>query len=207
LPGAGKGTQAARLKDIVGLPHVTTGDLFRENIAKETALGKQAKEYYDAGKLVPNELTIGMLLERIGQPDCADGCMIDGFPRNLEQAEALDQALAKSGKAIGKALYIEVSEDELVRRLSGRWLCAKCGAVYHEVSAPPKAAGVCDNCGNELTQRADDKPDVVRTRLKVNMENMQPLVDFYSAQSKLTAVNGERDAAAVTEDLKRALGK
>jgi len=207
LPGAGKGTQAARLKDIVGLPHVTTGDLFRENIAKGTPLGKQAKEYYDAGKLVPNELTIGMLLDRIGQPDCADGCMIDGFPRNLEQAEALDQALAKSGKDIGKALYIEVPEDELVRRLSGRWLCAKCGAVYHEVSAPPKSAGVCDNCGNELTQRADDKPDVVRTRLKVNMENMQPLVEFYSAQSKLTAVNGERDAEAVTEDLKRALGK
>jgi adenylate kinase len=207
LPGAGKGTQAARLKDVLGLPHVTTGDLFRENIANGTPLGKQAKEYYDAGKLVPNELTIGMLLDRIGQPDCADGCMIDGFPRNLEQAEALDAALAESGKSIGRALYIEVSEDELVRRLSGRWLCAKCGAVYHEVSAPPNAPGVCDNCGSELTQRTDDRPDVVRTRLKVNMENMQSLMDHYAAQGKLTAVNGERDAEAVTEDLKRALGK
>jgi adenylate kinase len=205
LPGAGKGTQAALLKDDLGLPHVTTGDLFRENMAKETELGKQAKEYYDAGKLVPNELTIGMLLDRIAQSDCANGCMFDGFPRNLEQAEALDKALATDGKQIDAALYIEVSEDELVRRLSGRWLCSKCGAVYHEVSAPPKTAGVCDKCGNELSQRSDDKPDVVRTRLKVNMENMQPLVDFYGKQGNLSTVNGERDAAAVTADLKKAL--
>lgn len=207
LPGAGKGTQASLLKDELGLPHVTTGDLFRANIAEETDLGKKAKEYYDAGKLVPNEITIGMLLDRIAQPDCANGCMIDGFPRNLEQAEALESALKADGKQIGHALYIEVSEDELVRRLSGRWLCGKCGAVYHEVSAPPKTEGVCDKCGNELGQRADDKPDVVRTRLKVNMENMQPLVDFYSAQGKLSKVNGERDAAAVTADLKQALRK
>lgn len=207
LPGAGKGTQAALLKDDLGLPHVTTGDLFRENIAKETPLGKQAKEYYDAGKLVPNELTIGMLLDRIAQPDCANGCMLDGFPRNLEQAEALDKALEAGGKQVDKALYIKVSEDELVRRLSGRWLCPKCAAVYHEVSAPPKTAGVCDKCGSELTQRADDKPDVVRTRLQVNMENMQPLVDYYDAQGKLSSVDGERDAPAVTADLKAALGK
>jgi adenylate kinase len=205
LPGAGKGTQAARLKQDLGLPHVTTGDLFRENIANETELGKQAKPYYDAGELVPNELTIGMLLDRIKQPDCANGCMLDGYPRNVEQAEALDAALAAAGKSIDRALYIKVSEDELVRRLSGRWLCPKCAAVYHEVSQPPAKPGVCDNCGSELTQRSDDKPDVVRNRLHVNMANMQPLVDYYGGQGKLTAVDGEQDPDAVRADLRRAL--
>jgi adenylate kinase len=146
-----------------------------------------------------------MLLERIKQPDCANGCMFDGYPRNVQQAEALDAALTDAGKAIDKALYIEVSEDELVRRLSGRWLCPKCAAVYHEVSQPPAKPGVCDKCGSELTQRSDDKPDVVRNRLRVNMENMQPLVDYYGGQGKLTVINGERDAEAVTADLKRAL--
>ncbi|MEX0683343.1 MAG: adenylate kinase [Dehalococcoidia bacterium] len=205
LPGAGKGTQAARLKDELGLPHITTGDLFRENIAGETELGKQAKPYYDAGQLVPNELTIGMLLDRIKQPDCANGCMFDGYPRNVEQAVALDQVLASAGKQIDKALYIEVPADELVRRLSGRWLCPNCGAVYHEVSQPPSTAGVCDKCGSKLSQRSDDKPDVVRTRLDVNMTNQEPLVEYYTGQNKLTTVNGERDADAVTADLKQAL--
>jgi adenylate kinase len=205
LPGAGKGTQAALLKESLGLPHVTTGDLFRENIANETELGKQARPFYDAGDLVPNELTIGMLLDRIKQPDCANGCMFDGYPRNVEQAVALDQALTSAGKNIEKALYIKVSEEELVRRLSGRWLCPKCAAVYHEVSQPPATPGICDKCGSELTQRSDDKPDVVRNRLKVNMGNMQPLVDYYTGQGKLTAINGERDPEAVTADLKRAL--
>jgi adenylate kinase len=205
LPGAGKGTQAARLKEDLGLPHVTTGDLFRENIAAETALGKQAKPYYDAGDLVPDELTIGMLLERINQPDCANGCMFDGFPRNTEQAVALDEALAAAGKQIDRALYVKVAEDELVRRLTGRWLCPECAAVYHEVSAPPAKAGVCDKCGSELAQRSDDTPDIVRNRLKVNMDNMQSLVDHYSAQGKLTAVDGDRDPEAVSVDLRKAL--
>ncbi len=206
LPGAGKGTQAARLKDELGLLHVTTGDLFRENIARETELGKKAKPYYDAGDLVPNELTIGMLLDRIRQPDCANGCMIDGYPRNMEQALALDQALSSDGKQIDRAAYIEVSEDELVRRLSGRWLCPQCAAVYHEVSAPPAKEGVCDNCGSELTQRSDDKPDVVRNRLNVNIANMQPLVDHYAGQDKLSTVDGARDPEAVSADLRKALG-
>ncbi len=206
LPGAGKGTQAARLKDELGLLHVTTGDLFRENIARETELGKKAKPYYDAGDLVPNELTIGMLLDRIRQPDCANGCMIDGYPRNMEQALALDQALSSDGKQIDRAVYIEVSEDELVRRLSGRWLCPQCAAVYHEVSAPPAKEGVCDNCGSELTQRSDDKPDVVRNRLNVNIANMQPLVDHYAGQDKLSTVDGARDPEAVSADLRKALG-
>jgi len=205
LPGAGKGTQAARLKEGLGLPHITTGDLFRENIAAGTDLGKKVKPYYDAGDLVPNELTIGMLLDRISEPDCANGCLFDGFPRNVEQASALDQALAAAGKQIDRAAYIEVAEDELVRRLSGRWLCPKCAAVYHEVSAPPSKAGVCDKCGSELTQRSDDKPDVVRNRLKVNTGNMQSLVDYYAGQGKLTTVDGGRDADAVATDLRKAL--
>lgn len=205
LPGAGKGTQAARLKEELGLPHVTTGDLFRENIAAETELGKKAKPYYDAGDLVPNELTIGMLLERINQPDCANGCMFDGYPRNMEQAVALDQALASDGKQIDRAVYIEVAEDELVRRLSGRWLCAKCAAVYHEVSVPPAKAGFCDKCGSELTQRSDDKPEVVRNRLEVNIGNMQSLLDYYAGQDKLTVVDGGRDPEAVAADLRKAL--
>jgi adenylate kinase len=205
LPGAGKGTQAALLKETLGLPHVTTGDLFRENIAGETELGKQAQPYYDAGKLVPNELTIGMLRDRIKESDCAKGCLLDGFPRNIEQAKALDAALGEGGQQIDKALYIQVAEDELVRRLSGRWLCTNCGAVYHEVSAPPKKAGTCDRCGSELSQRSDDRADVVRTRLQVNMENMQPLVDYYAAQGKLTTVDGERDLADVSRDLEKAL--
>ncbi len=205
LPGAGKGTQAARLKEELGLPHVTTGDLFRENIAARTELGKKAMPYYDAGDLVPNELTIGMLLDRISQPDCANGCMFDGYPRNVEQAAALDQALTSAGKQIDRALYIEVPEDELVRRLSGRWLCPNCAAVYHEVSAPPAKAGLCDKCGSELTQRSDDKPDVVRNRLKVNIGNMQPLVDHYAGQDKLTTVDGSRDPEAVSADLRKAL--
>ncbi len=205
LPGAGKGTQAARLKEELGLPHVTTGDLFRENIAAETELGKKAKPYYDAGDLVPNELTIGMLLDRISKPDCANGCMFDGFPRNMEQASALDQALASAGRQIDRAVYIEVAEDELVRRLSGRWLCPRCAAVYHEISAPPAKAGVCDKCGSKLAQRSDDKPDVVRNRLKVNIGNMQPLVDYYARQDKLTTVDGGRDPEAVSADLRKAL--
>jgi adenylate kinase len=205
LPGAGKGTQAARLKEELGLPHVTTGDLFRENIAGETELGKKARPYYDAGDLVPNELTIGMLLDRISQPDCANGCMFDGYPRNMEQAVALDQALTSAGKQIDRALYIEVAEDELVRRLSGRWLCPDCAAVYHEVSAPPAKVGVCDKCGSELMQRSDDKPDVVRNRLKVNIGNMQPLVDYYAGQDKLATVDGGRDPETVLADLRKAL--
>ncbi len=203
LPGAGKGTQAQRLQGETGLVHVTTGELFRENIRNETELGKKAKPIVESGRLVPNDITIGMLLDRISQDDCRNGFMLDGFPRNTEQAEALDEALAKEGKQIDQAIYIKVSEDELVRRLAGRWSCPKCGAVYHEQSQPPKTAGVCDNCGSALTQRADDKPEVVRTRLEVNMKNLDPLLDFYGRQGKLAEVNGEREAEEIAEDLKR----
>jgi adenylate kinase len=205
LPGAGKGTQAARLTGPTGLAHVTTGELFRENIRNETELGKKAKEFVEGGLLVPDEITIGMLLDRISQPDCEKGFMLDGFPRTIEQAEALDRAVAGEGKQIDKAIYVKVSTDELVRRLAGRWNCKQCGAVYHEVSQPPAKAGICDNCGSDLYQREDDNPDVVRTRLEVNIKNLEPLLDYYGSQGKVIEIDGERDADAITEDIKKVL--
>lgn len=206
LPGAGKGTQAARLTGRTGLAHVTTGELFRKNIRQLTELGQKAKPFIEGGLLVPDEITIGMLLDRIFQPDCQRGCMLDGFPRNLEQAHALDQALEAEGKQIDKAIYIKVPTEELVTRLAGRWNCKDCGAVYHEVNLPPKVPGVCDNCGGGLYQREDDKPEVVRTRLEVNLEQMEPLLTHYRDQGKLTEVDGHRDPEAVTNDIARLLG-
>ena len=203
LPGAGKGTQAARLKDVTGLAHITTGELFRENIRLGTPLGKKAQEFYDAGKLVPDEITIGMLLDRMKSDDTKNGVMFDGFPRNTVQAGALDEALEAQGKRIDRAIYIRVDQEELVSRLAGRWNCANCGAVYHEKNHPPNKAEVCDNCGSQLTQRSDDKPDVVRTRLEVNLNNLQPLLDYYGNQGKLSEVDGERDPSSITADLKR----
>jgi len=205
LPGAGKGTQAARLTQPTGLAHVTTGELFRENIRNETELGKKAKEFVEGGLLVPDEITIGMLLDRISQADCQKGFMLDGFPRTIEQAEALDAAVEGQGRSIDKAIYVKVGTEELVRRLAGRWNCKQCGAVYHEVSQPPAKPGVCDNCGSELYQREDDKPDVVRTRLEVNIKNLEPLLAYYAKQGKVIEIDGERDADAITEDIKKAM--
>jgi adenylate kinase len=205
LPGAGKGTQAARLKEDTGLAHITTGELFRENIRNNTPLGQKAKSFVESGQLVPDEITIGMLLDRLQAPDCREGCMFDGFPRNTEQAAALDKALAADGHQIDRAIYIQVDQDELVSRLAGRWSCPKCGAVYHETNQPPADPGVCDNCGSELTQRADDKPDIVRTRLEVNLRNLEPLLEFYRKKGKLTEIDGDREADAITEDLKRVI--
>lgn len=198
LPGAGKGTQAARLARTSGLAHITTGEIFRENIRKGTELGKKAQPFVEKGLLVPDEITIGMLLDRIREPDCARGFMLDGFPRNMEQALALDRALAQEGKQIDRAIYIRVGTDELVRRLAGRWTCRQCGAVYHETNQPPNKPGVCDACGGELYQREDDKPEVVRTRIEVNLEKLEPLLAHYRAQGKLVEVDGERDVDAIT---------
>lgn len=198
LPGAGKGTQAALISQQAGLPHITTGELFRENIRKETGLGLKVKPYYDKGLLVPDEITIDMLLDRISQPDATKGFVLDGFPRNLDQAKALDEALAGQGKAIDRVVYIKVSTDELVRRLSGRWNCRQCGAVYHEESRPPKQAGVCDNCGGELYQRDDDRPDVVRTRLEVNLKELEPMLIHYRKACVLREADGEGDVEDVT---------
>ncbi|HLB26141.1 MAG TPA: adenylate kinase [Dehalococcoidia bacterium] len=207
LPGAGKGTQAALISEAKGMAHITSGGLFRENISKQTELGRQVQPYVEGGLLVPDRLTIGMLLERIGQPDAARGFILDGFPRNLEQARALDEALAGQGKAIDKALYVNVSPEELVRRLSGRWNCRQCGAVYHEQSMPPKAAGVCDRCGGELYQREDDKPDVVRRRLDVNTKETEPLLDYYRQAGKLVEVDGELPVEEVRDRLLAAMAR
>jgi adenylate kinase len=197
-PGAGKGTQAALLSEKLKLAHIASGDLFRQALAQGTPLGLKAKTYMEKGQLVPNEITINMVLERIQAPDCQGGVMLDGFPRNVEQAGALDEALKKADKGIDKTVYIKVSESELLKRLTGRWICRACQAPYHEVSSPPKAAGICDKCGGELYQRADDNADTIRNRLKVFFAETAPLIDYYSRAGKLLEVDGEGTAAEIS---------
>ena len=205
LPGAGKGTQAAMICQETGLVHITTGELFRENIRQQTELGRKAQPFVEQGLLVPDELTVGMLLDRIARPDAAQGFALDGFPRNLDQAKALDDALAREGKAIDKTIYIKVPTEELVRRLSGRWNCRQCGAVYHEQSMPPKQQGVCDRCGGQLYQREDDRPDVVRTRLDVNVKQTEPLLEYYRRDAKLVEVDGGLEVDQVKGQLLAAM--
>jgi adenylate kinase len=200
-PGVGKGTQAVILAEKTGLVHITTGELFREAIRQETDLGKQAKVYYDRGQLVPDHLTIAMLLERLSQGDCAGGCILDGFPRTLEQAAALDDALGREGKVIDKVVYIQAPEDELLSRLSGRWSCRQCGSVYHERFQPPREAGRCDQCGGELYQREDDKPETARRRLEVYAQQTAPLIDYYRERGKLLEIDGNKSVDDVAEDL------
>ncbi|MFH1032332.1 MAG: adenylate kinase [Chloroflexota bacterium] len=190
-PGAGKGTQAAKTAETLGLKPIASGDLFRQALEKKTELGLKAKSYMERGKLVPDEVTIKMVLERISAPDCQKGVIFDGFPRNLAQAEALDKALAGQGKAIDKVVYIKVSEEELMRRLGGRWICRKCQAPYHEINSPPKVAGKCDRCGGELYQRADDTAETVKKRLEVYFAETAPLIDYYTKSGKLVEINGE----------------
>jgi adenylate kinase len=197
----GKGTQAVILAEKTGLVHITTGELFREAIRQETDLGKQAKVYYDRGQLVPDHLTIAMLLERLSQGDCAGGCILDGFPRTLEQATALDEALAREGRAIDKVVYIQAPEDELLSRLSGRWTCRQCGSVYHERFQPPREAGRCDQCGGELYQREDDKPETARRRLEVYARQTAPLIDYYRERGKLLEIDGNKPVEGVAENL------
>jgi adenylate kinase len=200
-PGAGKGTQASILAEKTGLVHITTGELFREAIRQETELGKQAKPYYDGGQLVPDRLTIAMLLERLSQGDCARGAILDGFPRTLDQATALDEALAQEGRAIDKVIYIQVPEDDLLGRLSGRWNCRQCSSVYHERFQPPRQAGRCDQCGGELYQRDDDKPETVRRRLEVYLQQTAPLIDYYQAKGKLVEIDGGKSVDEVAKGL------
>jgi len=200
-PGAGKGTQAAILGEKTGLVHITTGELFREAIRQETELGKQAKVYYDRGQLVPDHLTIAMLLERLSKGDCAGGCILDGFPRTLEQATALDEALAREGRVIDKVVYIQAPEGELLSRLSGRWSCRQCGSVYHERFQPPREAGRCDQCGGELYQREDDKPETARRRLEVYARQTAPLIDYYRERGKLLEIDGDKSVEEVAEKL------
>ena len=205
-PGAGKGTQAALVSRQAGVAHVATGDLFRENIRNQTELGKQAKAYVDRGELVPDQLTVRMLLDRLDRPDTQKGVLLDGFPRTVDQAKALDDALKGRDQAVDKVLYINVGEEEVIARLGGRWTCRQCGAVYHQVFSPPKTPGRCDQCGGELYQRDDDKPETVRNRLSVYTQQTAPLVDYYRQAGKLLEVNGEQDAEAVGKDLLKAAG-
>jgi len=200
-PGAGKGTQARLLSEKLGIPQVSTGDIFRENLNKGTKLGLLAKGYMEKGELVPDEITVAMVKERISRPDCASGAILDGFPRTIAQAEALDRILAEKGASLTAVPYIKVSEEVLLARLSGRWICRNCGAVYHMIYNPPKVPGVCDICGGELYQREDDKPEVAKNRLKVYFEQTAPLIEYYKRRGLLVEVDGEQPIEKVQEDL------
>ncbi|MBI2765722.1 MAG: adenylate kinase [Chloroflexi bacterium] len=205
-PGAGKGTQAQRLAAATRLLHISTGDMFRENVKNQTELGQLASTFMDKGDLVPDGVTIRMLLERISRPDAAEGAMFDGFPRNVVQAIALDEALAARGSKIDRALLIAVPDDELISRLGGRWICRNCGTLYHERNDPPRVPGACDRCGGELYQREDDRPEVVRTRL----EKQKPpadLIQHYRDAGVLREIDGLRSLDAVTESLLEALAR
>lgn len=206
-PGAGKGTQAATVAGELNLAHIATGDMFREAQKQETELAKQARFYMEKGELVPDEITIQMVLERISAPDCENGVIFDGFPRTLKQAEALDEALEKQGRMIDSVVYIKVSEDELLERLSGRWICRQCQAPYHMVNSPPKTPGRCDRCGGELYQRPDDKPETIKERLRVYFGETAPLIDYYNRAGKLLEVVGEGSVDDVRQRILVALDK
>lgn len=206
LPGAGKGTQAEYLCRHLGIGHLTTGEMFRDHIRRGTPLGEQARPYVEGGQLVPDSITIAMVVEELQGPRCRQGCLLDGFPRTLAQAQALDEALSQQGKEIDLAIYLHVPEGELVRRLSGRWSCPSCGAVYHQVYSPPRTPGVCDNCGTPLYQREDDRPEVVRRRLEVNKGQLEELLTYYRNQNKLREVDGTREISQVTHELLAVIG-
>ena len=204
-PGAGKGTQAVMLAEKLNLVQVASGDLFRQALKDETELGLKAKEYMDKGQLVPDEITIQMVMERLAAPDCENGAILDGFPRNLAQAKALDKELESQAKAIDKVVYIAVSEGELMKRLGGRWICRNCQAPYHEVDSPPKVVGICDRCGGELYQRDDDNEKTIKKRLKVYFGETAPLIDYYRQSGKLLEINGEGSTAEVNQRIAAAL--
>ena len=189
-PGAGKGTQAKQIADKYSIPHISTGDIFRANLKAGTELGKKAKEYMDQGLLVPDELTCDLVMDRIGQEDCKNGFVLDGFPRTIPQAEALDAALAKINEKMDYAVDVDVPDENIVNRMSGRRACLNCGATYHIVSIPTKVEGVCDRCGNKVVLRDDDQPETVKKRLDVYHEQTQPLIDYYKKQNILKTVDG-----------------
>ena len=201
LPGAGKGTQAEKIVEKYAIPHISTGDMFRAAIKEGTELGLKAKSFMDEGKLVPDEVTIGIVRERLSQADCEKGFLLDGFPRTVPQAEALDSILEELGRPIEHTINIDVQKDELVARLSGRRICKTCGASYHLIFNPPAEEGKCDKDGGELYTRADDNPETVENRLAVNMNQAQPLLDFYQAKGVLTNIDGQQDIDKVFADL------
>lgn len=199
LPGAGKGTQAALIVDKLHIPHISTGDMFRAAVKEETPLGLEAKSYMDQGALVPDRVTIGIVRDRLGKDDCDNGFLLDGFPRTVPQAEALDELLQDLEKSIDLVVYIDVPQHELLSRLTGRRICRDCGATFHLVFAPPKQDGVCDRCGGTLYQRADDQEETVAKRLKINQEQTEHLIRYYSAKEKLERIDGEQPIEQVTE--------
>ncbi len=203
-PGAGKGTQAKQIASKYQIPHISTGDIFRANIKNGTELGKKAKEYMDQGLLVPDELTCDLVMDRIAQDDCENGFVLDGFPRTIPQAEALDTALTKVGAKMDYAIDVDVPDENIVHRMSGRRACLNCGATYHIEAIPPKKEGICDTCGSELVLRDDDKPETVQKRLDVYHEQTQPLIDYYKKQGILKSVDGTlpmEDVFAAIQDI------
>ena len=205
-PGAGKGTQAKKLSEKYGIPHISTGDIFRANIKNGTELGKQAKEYMDKGQLVPDELTVKILLDRVAQEDCKNGYVLDGFPRTIPQAEVLDKALTELGDHIDYAIDVNVPDENIIKRMSGRRACLTCGATYHIEHVPPKKEGICDACGNELVLRDDDKPETVKNRLDVYHKQTQPLIDYYTEKNILKTVDGTVDMMDVFGAITSILG-
>ncbi len=205
-PGAGKGTQAKQIADTYKIPHISTGDIFRANIKNNTPLGQKAKEYMDAGNLVPDELTCDLVMDRIAQDDCVNGFVLDGFPRTIPQAEALTNALNAKGEAMEFAINVDVPDESIVTRMSGRRACLACGATYHIVAIPPKKEGICDVCGAELVIRDDDKPETVQNRLNVYHEQTQPLIDYYEKAGILKTVDGTQPMDKVFADIQSILG-
>ena len=205
-PGAGKGTQAKKIASKYSIPHISTGDIFRANIKNGTELGKKAKTYMDQGLLVPDELVVDLVVDRVAADDCANGYVLDGFPRTIPQAEALDAALAKLGESMDYAINVEVPDENIVKRMSGRRACVACGATYHIEHIPPKTEGICDTCGKELILRDDDKPETVLKRLNVYHEQTQPLIDYYTGKGILKEVDGTKDMSEVFDEIVAILG-
>lgn len=200
-PGAGKGTQAKRLASRYGIPHISTGDIFRANIKNGTELGKKAKVYMDQGLLVPDDLVVDLVIDRFKEPDCEKGYVLDGFPRTIPQAKALDKALEREKDGLEYAIDVAVPDENIIRRMSGRRACLACGATYHVVTIPPKKEGICDYCGAELVLREDDKPETVEKRLKVYHEQTQPLIDYYQGKGILRSVDGTKDMDEVFDEI------
>ena len=206
-PGAGKGTQAKKIAEKYQIPHISTGDIFRANIKGGTELGMKAKTFMDQGMLVPDEITIGMLMDRIGQEDCINGYVLDGFPRTIPQAESLTKALAERGEKVDYAINVDVPDENIITRMSGRRACLGCGATYHITFNPPVKEGICDTCGQELVLRDDDKPETVKKRLDVYHQQTQPLIDYYKNAEVLAEVDGTQPMDAVFQGIVEILGE